>query len=82
MSAFVVFSALGFYSLTHGLPVYNIGSPLFDYAEVLLSGNKKLKIKAINNSEENKYIQSVKLNGKPVNEPCEGRLLCCLEIEG
>lgn len=69
MSAFVVFSMLGFYPVTPGLPVYNIGSPFFETAEIDLGDNKKLLIKANNHSPDNKYIQSATLNGKDWNKP-------------
>ncbi len=64
MSAFVVFSQLGFYPVTPGLPMYNIGSPTFQQADVKLPNGKVFKIVADNYSPENIYIQSAKLNGK------------------
>ena len=69
MSSFVVFSQLGFYPVTPGLPIYNIGSPIFEKSEVHLKNGKKFTIIAKNCSEENKYIQSAKLNGKAWNKP-------------
>ncbi|PWK18104.1 GH92 family glycosyl hydrolase [Maribacter polysiphoniae] len=69
MSSFVVFSQLGFYPVTPGLPIYNIGSPVFEKSEILLGNEKKFTILAKNSSEENKYIQSAKLNGKTWNKP-------------
>ena len=69
MSAFVVFSQLGFYPVTPGMPVYNIGSPVFENAVVNLGEGKEFKIVANNYSPENKYIQSAKLNGKDWNKP-------------
>lgn len=69
MSSFVVFSLLGFYPVTPGLPVYNIGSPVFDYSMVTLSNGKIFEIKAENVSDENKYVQSAILNGKKLNKP-------------
>lgn len=69
MSSFVVFSLLGFYPVTPGLPVYNIGSPVFDYSIVTLSNGKIFEIKAENVSDENKYVQSAILNGKKLNKP-------------
>ncbi|MDR3217391.1 MAG: glycoside hydrolase family 92 protein [Dysgonamonadaceae bacterium] len=69
MSAFVVFSAMGFYPVTPGMPVYNIGSPVFDYVKLALGSGKYFEIEAINCSEENKYIQSAALNGKPWDKP-------------
>lgn len=69
MSAFVVFSMMGFYPFTPGLPVYSIGSPFFPYVKVKLGNGATLEIIAKNCSTDNKYIQSAKLNGKPVNIP-------------
>lgn len=69
MSSFVVFSQLGFYPVTPGLPLYNIGSPVFKKSVVHLENGKKFTIIAKNTSEENKYIQSAKLNNKPWNKP-------------
>ena len=69
MSAFVVFSSLGFYPVTPGFPAYNIGSPLFTKAKVMLSNGKVFEIEAQGASDENKYIQSATLNGKEWNKP-------------
>lgn len=69
MSSFVVFSLMGFYPVTPGLPIYNIGSPVFEKSVVHLKDGKKFTIIAKNASEENKYIQSAKLNGKAWNKP-------------
>lgn len=67
MSAFYVFSAMGFYPVTAGLPYYVIGSPIFEEVVINLDNGKRFTLKAHNNSAENKYIQSAKLNGKPYN---------------
>jgi predicted alpha-1,2-mannosidase len=64
MSAFVVFSQLGFYPVTPGKPEYSIGSPVFEQVEFTLASGKTLVIEARNASFENKYIQSVQLNGE------------------
>lgn len=69
MSAFVVFSMMGFYPVTPGMPVYNIGSPFFKEAAMRLSNGKTFKIIAQNFSKQNKYIQSATLNGKVWNKP-------------
>ena len=69
MSAFVVFSSLGFYPVTPGSPSYNIGSPLFTKAKVMLSNGKVFEIEAQGAADENKYIQSATLNGKEWNKP-------------
>lgn len=63
MSAFYVFSALGFYPVSPGVPVYTIGSPLFDKSVIQLDNGKTFTVIAQNVSWENKYIQSAKLNG-------------------
>ncbi|NDV60339.1 GH92 family glycosyl hydrolase [Bacteroides sp. 519] len=68
-SAFVVFSSLGFYPVTPGLPSYNIGSPLFSSAKINLSNGKVFEIVVENYATENKYIQSATLNGKEWNKP-------------
>lgn len=69
MTSFVVFSYMGFYPVTPGMPVYNIGSPQFDNMKIDLGNGKFFEVEAQNNSEENKYIQSATLNGKPWNKP-------------
>ncbi len=68
MTAWVVFSMIGFYPTTPGLPVYDFGSPLFDQVIINLRNGKKIQIDAKNNSKENKYIQKVKINGKAWNK--------------
>ena len=69
MSAFVVFSQMGFYPVTPGSPTYNIGSPFFDDVTLRMGNGKTFRIIARNNSPENKYIQSATLNGKEWNKP-------------
>jgi len=69
MSAFVVFSHLGFYPVTPGLPIYNIGSPVFGKAVIQLGNGKEFKIIAENAGPENKYIQSATLNGVNWDKP-------------
>lgn len=64
MSAWYVLSSLGFYPVTMGNDEYAIGSPLFKKVTVHMDNGKKLIISAPENSRENIYIQSVKLNGK------------------
>lgn len=64
MSAFVVFSMLGFYPVTPGLPVYVIGSPCFEEAVISLPQGKEFRITCRNYSPEHKYIQSARLNGE------------------
>lgn len=69
MSAFVVFSAMGFYPVTPGMPVYNIGSPIFEKSTIHLDNGEAFMITANNVSVENKYIQSATLNGELLDKP-------------
>lgn len=68
MSAFYVFSAMGFYPVTAGMPYYVIGSPIFDRVTIHLDGGKTFTLIARNNSADNKYIQSATLNGRPYDK--------------
>jgi len=68
MSAFYVFSALGFYPETPGIPMYVIGSPIFTKSTIRLDNGKNFTVIALKASWENKYIQSAKLNGKSYNK--------------
>ncbi|MDU1892528.1 MAG: GH92 family glycosyl hydrolase [Dysgonomonas sp.] len=68
MTAFVVFSQLGFYPVTPGLPMYVIGSPVFEKAEIQLGNGNIFEVVCHNYSPDNKYIQSAKLNGKEWNK--------------
>jgi putative alpha-1,2-mannosidase len=56
-------SAMGFYPVTPGSPVYTLGSPLFDRVVIHQSNGKQFTIQIENNSKENMYIQSAVLNG-------------------
>ena len=69
MSAWYALSAMGFYSFCPGRPVYEIGRPIFDKVTIHLSNGKDFVIQAKNNSVENKYIRSMKLNGEKLAEP-------------
>jgi predicted alpha-1,2-mannosidase len=64
MSAWYVFSAMGFYPVTHGQGLYYIGTPMFKNLK-LKHTNGELTIIANNVSDENIYIQSLTLNGDP-----------------
>lgn len=64
MSAWYVLSSLGFYSVTPGSNQYIIGTPLFPKATIHLENGNKFTISADSVSVDNKYIKSVKLNGK------------------
>lgn len=67
MSAWYLFSALGFYPVTPGIPAYEIGTPLLPSATLHLSSGKQFRIRAEGVSAENRYIQSATLNGKPLD---------------
>ena len=67
MSSFVVFSMMGFFPVTPGIPIYAIGSPFFESVTISLPNGRKFSVKAKNYSEENKYIQSARLNGKALD---------------
>jgi len=69
MTAFVVFSSMGFYPVTPGSQSYNIGSPLFKNVKIQLGNGKVFEIIAKNCSDRNQYIQSAMLNGKTWNKP-------------
>ncbi len=68
MSAFVVFSMLGFYPVTPGIPTYDVGSPIFTKATIHLRNGKDFVIEARNSSRDNKYVKSIRLNGKPLEQ--------------
>ncbi len=65
MSAWYIFSALGFYPVTPGSDEYAIGSPLFESVKINLENGNSFIIKSKNNTAKNTYVQSMVLNGKP-----------------
>ena len=68
-SSWYVFSAMGFYPVCPGSPVYEIGSPIFKKSAIRLGGGKEFTIIAAHVSPRNKYIQSAVLNGRPLDKP-------------
>ena len=68
MSAFVVFSMLGFYPVTPGIPTYDVGSPVFRKATIHLKNGRDFVILAPDASRDDKYVQSISLNGQPLNQ--------------
>lgn len=65
MSAWYVISALGFYAVDPASGNYVFGTPLFDRATIDMGSGRKLVVEAVRKSADEKYIQSVTLNGKP-----------------
>jgi len=63
-SAWYVFSALGFYPVCPGSNEYVMGAPYFKKVTLNLENGKKLEISAPKNSDENRYIRSLKYNGQ------------------
>ena len=68
MSAWYVFSAMGFYPVNPVSGEYEIGTPLFPEMRLNLSNGKTFTVLAPNVSRENIYIQSVKVNGQPYDK--------------
>ena len=64
MSAWYVLSSMGLYQVEPAGGRYIIGSPLFDSVEMNVGNGRTFKVTARNNSAENIYVQSAKLNGK------------------
>ena len=69
MSAFVVFSSMGFYPVTPGIPRYTIGSPVFEKVTIDLNNGRQFTMIAHGCSKVNKYIQRARLNGAPLDTP-------------
>ena len=67
-SAWYVFSAMGFYPVAPATDEYVLGAPLFQKVTLKLENGKELKINAPENSDENRYIESMKVNGKTYNK--------------
>ena len=69
MSAWYLFSALGFYPLTVGAPMYAITTPLFDRVTVRLGEGRQIIVETIGNAPENVYIQRLFVDGLQWNSP-------------
>ena len=69
MSAWYLFTAMGFYPVNPASGDYMIGSPLFDKMALRLASGKTFTVSAKGNSSQNVYIQSATLNGKPLSIP-------------
>jgi predicted alpha-1,2-mannosidase len=68
MSSFLVFSMMGLYPVTPGVPIYDLASPVFDRITIRLHNGKTFRIVCLDNSKDNKYIQAMRLNEKPLNQ--------------
>ena len=66
LSAWYVFSALGIGPVTPGAPMYVVGSPMFEHAEIALPGGRSFTVEAPGASLTGKYVQSATLGGKPL----------------
>ncbi|MFS2138695.1 GH92 family glycosyl hydrolase [Duganella sp. Dugasp56] len=64
-SAWYVFSALGFYPVTPAVPQYVVGAPLFKKVTLKLENGKTVVINAPANSDSKRYVNALKVNGKP-----------------
>ena len=69
MSAFLAFSAMGFYPVNPASGEYDLGSPIFDKVELELPNGRTFTIHAQGASGKAKYIQAAALNGKPLTAP-------------
>jgi len=69
MSAWYIFSTLGFYPVAPGSPVYALGSPAIHNAKVQLENGNVFEVVVENQSEQNVFVEKVTLNGEPLHSP-------------
>jgi putative alpha-1,2-mannosidase len=69
LSSWYVFSAMGFYPVTPGRPLYELGSPIFKTCILHLPNGRDFTVFAPGSSTRNRYIQSATLNGQPYQRP-------------
>jgi len=69
MTAFVVFTSMGIYPVTPGVPYYNITSPIFEKTSIKLKNGRTFTVVAKGASKTKKYIQNAFINGKEINAP-------------
>ncbi|SFP60972.1 GH92 family glycosyl hydrolase [Parafilimonas terrae] len=67
MSAWYIFTTLGFYPMAPGSGQYSLGSPAIDGAVLQLENGKTFEVQAINQSDKNVYVKKVLLNDKPLD---------------
>ena len=65
MSAWYLFTAMGFYPVCPGTDQYVLGAPYLPYMKLSLANGQSLEIKAPGVSDKNRYVKAVLLNGKP-----------------
>ena len=68
MSAWYIFSVMGFYPVCPGSDQYVLGAPYLPYLKVRLGHGRTLEIKAPNVSDENRYVQKVSWNGQEISK--------------
>ena len=68
MSAWYIFSAMGFYPVCPGSDQYVIGAPYLPYMKITLENGNTIEVKAPKVSDKNRYVQSLKVNGKPYSK--------------
>ena len=68
MSAWYIFSALGFYPMCPGSDAYELGAPVVDRAEIPLPNGKTFIVVAKGQGPKNVYVRTVKLNGRVLDE--------------
>jgi putative alpha-1,2-mannosidase len=69
MTAFVVFSSMGLYPVTPGLPFYTITSPVFETTTINLTNGNKFTVIAKGSGKTKKYIQKAFINGREIDSP-------------
>ena len=69
MTAFVVFTSMGIYPVTPGVPYYNITSPIFEKTSIKLKNGRTFTVLAKGASKTKKYIQKAFINGKEIQAP-------------
>jgi predicted alpha-1,2-mannosidase len=67
MSAWYIFSALGFYPVSPGSDRYNLGSPLVKEAVISLENGKSFTVSTVNQAPGNVYVKKAELNGKKMD---------------
>jgi predicted alpha-1,2-mannosidase len=68
-SSWLLFADMGFYPVNPASGIYMIGSPVFGKIKLSLPNGRAFTIRTVNNSSKNKYVQSARLNGSPLNVP-------------